>query len=306
MILCCGEAIIDMIPRAGAYVPRPGGAALNTAVALARLGEVAQLVAGLSSDAFGQQLEQVLRDNGAGCDLLIRSSRPTTLAFVHLSEHGDARYSFYDTGSAGRNIVTTDMPALPVHATAALFGGISLAAEPAGSSFESLSRIAGRDTLVMLDANIRPALIANATEYRARLLRMMGQADIIKLSDEDLDWLAPGSADAFLDQLRKAGATRTQQLLILTRGPNGAKAWLGGGNEIALPAATVEVADTVGAGDCFNAGLLTGLSDLGLLDKETFFKLSQAQLEQVLGFAIKVASISVTRSGADPPWRADL
>ena len=142
MILCCGEALIDMIPdQAGAggsaYRPHPGGAVFNTAIALGRLGAPVGLLSGVSTDPFGQQLHDSLARDGVSTELLIRSDRLTTLAMVHLID-GSATYSFYDENSAGRMISTADMPALPDQVSALFFGGISLAAEPGADTYAGL------------------------------------------------------------------------------------------------------------------------------------------------------------------------
>ena len=143
MILCAGEALIDMLPRQTAeaqpaFVPHVGGAVLNTARALSRLGTPTGFFSGLSTDLFGQQIVAAMESDGIDTTLSARSGRPTTLAFVTLSEEGHARYSFYDENTAGRMLSEADLP----HASdveACFFGGISLTVEPCGETYDALS-----------------------------------------------------------------------------------------------------------------------------------------------------------------------
>jgi fructokinase len=308
MILCCGEALIDMIPEptlhgAQGFVPHCGGAVMNTAVALGRLGAPTGLFTGLSDDMFGQQLTAHLRASHVDLSLAAVSSRPTTLAFVQLVD-GQASYSFLDENSAGRMLQLADLPKVPEHVTTLFFGGISLAVEPAAETYATLLAREKRDRVVMLDPNIREAFIADQERYRARLNRMLAQTDIIKVSDEDLDWLIPQN----IPPAEKAAMlmSRGPRLVVVTRGSAGVLAYLSNGTEVAVPAESVDIVDTVGAGDTFNAGFLCKLSELGELDVQTLPQLAPETLRSALGFASKAAGISVSRRGANPPWAREV
>lgn len=309
MILCCGEALIDMIPvrtakRLEAFAPLPGGAVFNTAVALGRLGAPTGFLCGISRDLFGKRLEAALAEAGVDTASSPRSDRPTTLAFVTLVD-GQARYVFYDENTAMRMVTAADMPALPDGVEAAFFGGISLAVEPCGSAYEALcARAAEAGRLTMIDPNIRPGFIADEAAYRARLNRMMGQADIVKLSDEDMGWLFPGIGEGeVVNRLMSAGET---SLLLVTRGAKGATCHARGGLRVDRPAPVIQVADTVGAGDTFNAGFLAGLSRAGALGRENLAALDSKGLEACLALAVTAAAVTASRQGADPPWAGDL
>lgn len=296
MILCCGEALIDMIPQAGGgLVLHPGGAALNTAIALGRLGADVGLFAGLSNDPMGQTLRTALVADGVDLSLAVCSDRPTTLAIVSLVA-GQPQYSFYDENSAGRMISPADIPAVPPQVSTLLFGGVSLCSPPAADSFVALAEWAA-DRVIMLDPNIRPALIGDEPAYRARLRRMLDLADIVKVSDEDLAWLYPDAPDigARLALL----ARHRPPLVLLTQGGGDVLA-IQGARQTRVPVAAVAVRDTVGAGDAFNAGFLAAL---GPCDKAAIAGLD---LTAALRFAVQVAAISVTRSGAKPPTRQEL
>lgn len=308
MILCCGEALIDMIPtrtRAGsdAFAPHTGGAVYNTAIALGRLGRPTGLFTGLSTDLFGRQLKNGLTASHVETGYLSESDRPSTLAFVQLVD-GHASYSFFDENSAGRMLNAQDIPAISDEVTALFLGGISLACEPCAETYAELLAQFGDSRAVMMDPNIRPGFIDDPDHYRARLQRMLRQCDILKLSDEDLEWLDPSmrSTDEKVAALFDHGLS----VFILTQGGDGATGYLSDGQKVTVPARRVEVVDTVGAGDTFNAGLLAWLSEQNLLQKPSLQQLSPEHLTRALEHGAKVAAITVSRSGANPPWQAEL
>lgn len=315
MILCCGEALIDMIPEQtilgpDGYVPRSGGAIFNTAIGLGRLGCQTGLLSGISTDMFGQQLMADLQDSNVDTRTVIRSDRPTTLAFVKLSD-GHASYSFFDENSAGRMIAPDDLPDDLLgdmgdmgEVSALYFGGISLACDPGAETYAQFAQAHAGNCAVMLDPNIRPSFITDEARFRDRIDRMIRLADIVKVSDEDLDWIipTPDALDAKVAQLQKLGPS----IVILTRGSSGAQAWLPDGKSLFVASQKVDVIDTVGAGDTFNAGVLAALSEAGLLTKSALPLVSESDIEKAVGFGAKVAAINVSRAGANPPWRSEL
>ncbi|MDB4187774.1 carbohydrate kinase [bacterium] len=308
MILCCGEALIDMIPTAtkqgpDGFVPHSGGAVFNTAIALGRLGAQTGMLSGISADMFGRQLIDGLEASHVDTSCVIPSDRPTTLAFVQLTD-GHATYDFYDENSAGRMLVPDDMPILTDEVSALFFGGISLACEPCADSYAALLLREADQRVIMMDPNIRPGFIKDIPRYRTRLTSMITKADIIKVSDEDLNWILPD----ITDQQAQIAAVLDNgpSLVVLTRGSKGATGFVANGTEVSVPAQKVVAVDTVGAGDTFNAGILAKLSQLGLLGKSEVKNLDATTLETVLQYGAKVASITVSRSGANPPWAKEL
>jgi fructokinase len=306
VILCAGEALIDMLPRQtesgeAAFAPHPGGAVFNTAIALGRLGAPAGFFSGLSTDLFGQMLDASLAASNVDAGLAVRSDRPTTLAFVTLTD-GQARYAFYDENTAGRMLGGADLPPLPDAVGAVFFGGISLMVEPCGSAYEALMlREAGR-RVTMIDPNIRPGFIADEAAYRARIGRMVAAADIIKISDEDLHWLeGPGD----VPELARGLLAKGPGLVLLTQGAEGARAF-GPAAEAHVAARRVAVIDTVGAGDTFNAGILAALDRACLLDKAALRRLSEDAMTDALSLAARAAAVTVSRAGANPPWAGEL
>jgi fructokinase len=308
MILCCGEALIDMIPtptNAGrdGFVPHAGGAVFNTAIGLGRLGARVGMLTGISTDMFGQQLGEALRASHVEVSHVTTSERPTTLAFVRLAD-GHATYSFYDENSAGRMLSPDDLPEIPGDISALFFGGISLAREPGATAYQALLDREGDTRAVMIDPNIRPGFIENETRYRARLEAMLRQSDIVKVSDEDLNWIEP--APLSLREKVEGLLEKGPALVIVTRGGDGAVGYLPDGAEVHVPVKRVQVVDTVGAGDTFNAGVLAKLSELGALRKLALRELTLDVVRQALTHGTQVAAVTVSRAGANPPWAEEF
>lgn len=306
MILCCGEALIDMLPRTStageaAFAPYAGGAVFNSAIALGRLGVPTEFFSGLSTDLFGDQIRRVLAESGVGTRHAALSPRPTTLAFVRLDD-GHATYTFYDESTAGRMLSENDLPALGDEIDAMLFGAISLIPEPCGSAYEALMRRERGRRVVMLDPNIRPGFIADRDAHLARMQRMIAMADIVKLSDDDLAWFGETG-----DVAEVAGRwlARGPQLVIVTGGSKGATAY-GRTGPVTVESVKVDVVDTVGAGDTFNAGVLASLHGQGLLTKPAVAALSEDAIRAAISLGARAAAITVSRAGANPPWREEL
>lgn len=298
MILCCGEALIDMLLRetaeGSAFLPVPGGAVFNTAISLGRLGARAGYLGGLSHDLFGAQLAEALEASQVDATLSPRSDLPTTLAFVTLVD-GHARYTFYDENTAGRSLSEAQLPSLPDDLQALFFGGISLVSEPAADTYATLCT-SDHGRFVMLDPNIRPTFITDEARYRARIGAMIARADVVKVSDEDLMWLTGG------EDARALMGEDGPAVVLVTRGADGATATLAE-TEISVAAPPTQVVDTVGAGDTFNAGFLAELQIRGALDRTA---LTKNTLTAALDLAVKTAAVTVSRAGANPPWRAEL
>jgi len=307
MILSCGEALIDMLPRQSttgepAFAPHAGGAVFNTAIALGRLGATSGFLSGISTDLFGEMLTAVLAGSKVDSSLCIRSARPTTLAFVRLVD-GQASYAFYDENTAGRMIRPDDLPALPDTVQALFFGGISLMVEPGGATYEALmTREARSARVLMIDPNIRPGFIADEVTYRARIARMIAMAQIVKLSDEDLAWLeGPGEIATLAEGLLARGP----KAVFITEGAKGAHGFTAGHSAF-QPAQKVTVADTVGAGDTFNAGVLAALDRAGVLGRDGLATLGKADLVAALDLGVRAAAVTVSRAGANPPWAHEI
>lgn len=306
MILCCGEALIDFLPREGkdgaaVYQPVNGGSVYNTAIALGRLDVPVCLFAGISTDFFGDSLRQGLAQSNVSLKFLRVKPQHTTLAFVKL-ENGHARYFFVDDTSAGRNLSKADLPKLPKSVAALHFGSISLIPEPCGGTYEALLKREAKSRVISIDPNIRASLVKDRKKHLARLLRLMALADIVKISDEDVKWMTGKSnLAAAAKTWLKAGA----KLVAITRGGEGTDVF-SKGRHVSLKAPKVTVADTVGAGDTFTAGFLTQLHRSGLLTKKAIATLDEAQMKAAAEFAMRAAAVTVARPGADPPWSKEM
>lgn len=301
MILCSGESLIDMVPEDGAFRPLAGGAVYNTTVALGRLGEPTAYLWPISRDVFGEVLLRPLAEAGVNLDLCPRSDRLTTLALVTLTG-GEARYSFYDEGSAGRMLQPTDIPALPARIEAIFAGGISLVPDPCGAAVETLIADNHARLPVMLDPNIRPFFIQDAAAYRDRLNRLLPQADIVKLSADDFEWLFP---DLDLAQASRKVLEMGAKLVLQTGGATGARAYWAG-ETVSAPAVRTKVADTIGAGDTFNAGVLASLRRQGVLSKDGLASITPDQIRAALTLGAQAAAVTVSRPGANPPWAHEM
>jgi len=306
MILCCGEALIDMLPRTttegeAAFAPYVGGAVFNSAIALGRLGAPAGFFSGLSSDLFGGQFREALGASKVSSTYAHTSPRPTTLAFVRLT-NGQATYTFYDENTAGRMLTIEDLPKLGAEIEAMLFGAISLISEPAGSAYEEFMRREHRSRVMMLDPNIRPNFIPDKAKHLRRIREMMAMADIVKLSDEDLKWFDEAGSH---EEVVRNWLDRGPKLIVVTHGSEGAVGYSKAHKVTVMPQ-KVKVVDTVGAGDTFNAGILASLHEQGLLTKAAIGDLPEEAIRKALELGAKAAAVTVSRAGANPPWRHEI
>ncbi|HEY3195941.1 MAG TPA: carbohydrate kinase [Candidatus Dormibacteraeota bacterium] len=302
MILVCGEALIDAIDDTdGKQRLMPGGGPFNTARALARLGVPTVFMGRLSNDAFGRRLAAELMADGASLALVSYGPEPTTLAVAELDGAGLAEYEFFTDGTSAPNLTPDMIPErLSPDITALHLGTLGLVLEPMASTLTELVGRDGADRLIMLDPNIRPALLSDVGGYRARLDGLMARSTIVKTSEDDLSWLYPRLGyQAAADRIRDSGAG----LVIVTLGPQGAYA-TGPNLRLSVEAPETEVVDTIGAGDAFSAGLLAWLYEKGRIGPN--LSLDADELRAALEFACLAASLTCARAGAEPPTRAEM
>lgn len=305
MYVICGEALYDVYtrPAEGDALPllaRPGGSPFNVAIGLARLGTRAGLLAGLSRDPMGEHLRAILQREGVAPDYLVARDERTTLALVALDPEGVARYAFYGDGCADRSLVEADLPPLQPWVTGLHFGSYTLVAEPTASTLLALARRERGARLISLDPNVRPTVEPDMDRWRERVDAMAGLADVIKVSDEDLSLLHP---DRTHEAIAAHWLAQGAGLVVVTLGSEGAVGFGPGGVSAQVPARLVRNADTVGAGDSFQAALLNRLPDRDTLRT---IAASAAEIEALLRYAGTAAAITCSRPGADPPTRAEL
>lgn len=302
-IAIAGEALIDFAATGGlAFQGHEGGAPANAAVAASRLGQATGLVSQLSRDLFGERLFAHLQGNGVDMRFVQRSDAPSTLAFVERAA-GTNRYAFYMQATADTLWAPAELPALPPECRFLQFGSIALLHQPAGSRILDLVAAERGRRVIAFDPNVRPTLIADAQAFRRDCLQWMALADLVKLSDEDAAFIAPGqsavqAASAWLDSGPRA--------VVLTRGAAGATLLRKGHAPLSVRPPAVPLVDSIGAGDSFGAALLVALLEWGVEQAGQLQSLPDAAWQEILRFAATAAALNCKRAGAQPPWRAEL
>ena len=308
MFLICGEALYDLFveeetPGGLRIDARIGGSPFNVAVGLARLGRPAALLTGVSTDALGDRLAAALEAEGVETRFLARMANPTTLAVVALGPAGEPRFTFYGDGAADRSLSREDVPPLPQSVSCLHFGSFSLVVDPTASTLAELAERETARRFISLDLNVRTNVEPDIGRWNEAIARFARTADLVKLSEEDLGHLDP-AADP--DRLAQSWLDAGARFVVLTRGAKGAVLWTRNGRTEHSGFA-VEVADTVGAGDAFQAALLCTLDESGhLRPRAEASPPGDGDAARFLAFACDAAARSCTRRGADFPRRAEL
>ncbi|MCL2243968.1 MAG: carbohydrate kinase [Treponema sp.] len=314
MILCCGEAVIDMVQTnvsglGDVFFPIPGGCSYNTSIAIGRLGVPVAFLGRLSTGFFGEIQLRRLRENNVKDNLLIRCDQNPVLAFIKTEEGKDPQYAFYDEGTADRMFTAEELPPVPAETTCIVFGSISMNMEPVATTVETLiMREAGRNTVIAFDPNIRPFMIDDRDAYLKRFEKWAAVCTIAKISGEDFEFIFPGAEPE--DALQKV-IDFGVRLAIVTLGASGAAAMLrrddGSITSVSVPGVHIPViADTVGAGDTFHGAFLAWLESRNKMSHNAIINLNDADLRAALIFANKAASIVCTRRGAEPPVLGEI
>jgi fructokinase len=313
MILCCGEALIDMVPvkvtgKGECFFPCPGGSPYNTAITIGRLGVSVQFLAKLSTDFFGNILINRLVQNHVGIDFITRSDHPSTLAFIKLSEGQEPQYAFYTQGTADRSFSDRDIPPqFPPENKCILFGSIAMTMEPIASTVETLifrEKDRGESSpVISFDPNIRPFMIQNKDVYIRRMERWMAASTIVKISVADLHFIYP---DFELGKSLQNILSLGPRLVIATLGKEGALALLHKDNGSVIraqaPVVDMPVIDTIGAGDTFHGAFLSWLERYEKMSRPALSALSEHELYEALYFANKATSLVCSKQGAEPPF----
>lgn len=307
MIVVCGEALMDVFAAGEtstgvALDARIGGSPLNVAIGLARMAQPVAFLGGLSSGFLGDRLLTALRTEGVATDCIARIDAPTTLGLIGVDAQGVASYAFYGQGCADRLLPLSVLDHVPSNAQALQLGSYAMVVEPVAATQRALVERAQGRLFVAYDPNVRLNVEPDVQRWRDTLAWMLPRSQLLKISDEDLGLLFPGcTAEVLAAECLAAGVS----LVVLTRGGQGASAWHRGG-QVSVPGRRVDVVDTVGAGDTFQAALLTWLSERGLLTLGALDALAVDALRDALDFAADAAAITCTRRGADLPRRSEL
>ncbi|MFF7530335.1 carbohydrate kinase [Streptomyces bobili] len=279
----------------------PGGGPANTAVALARLGTRARFLARLSGDVFGRLFRAHLEASGVDLADAVPAAEPSTLAVAELDAAGQAAFSFHAQNTADWQWTSGELARADLSETVCVHtGSLALVREPGGVVLEEFLATAAPRATISIDPNVRPLLV-RPDAYRARLARWCALADILRLSEDDLALLLPGTPPEQACDLWHAAGVR---LVVITLGAGGALASLDG-ERLLVPAVATRVVDTVGAGDSFTAGLLHHLGARGLLGGR-LTDLGLDEVAQACRFATRVAALTCSVAGPNPPWRDQL
>lgn len=303
--LVIGEALVDAVTRVGVEdddtVEHVGGSPANVALGLAALGHAVDLATWIATDERGNRIADHCRERGVALTPGSQGAAFTSVAHATLDATGAATYRFE---------LEWQLAAVPgltsydhVHT-----GSIAAVLEPGGEAVRSTLRSARPHATISYDPNARPTLMGDPHHARRLIEECIALADVVKVSDEDVAWLRPGEP---LEDVVADWATLGPALLVVTRGGDGATTRLARTGETHhSPAPAVTVVDTVGAGDSFMAGLLSGLLDTGLVGGRTARdRLRRANLSDVVPTverALATAALTVTRAGAYAPSRSDL
>ena len=297
-MLVVGEAVVDIVRAGdGSTGEHPGGSAVNVAVALARLGREVALATSFADDAHGRLLAAHLGTAGVELANDPHSVARTSTAAASLAEDGSARYEFDLEWRLSP--VTGPAPVAMVHVCS--LGAVL--APGAAATRELVSRLRA-ESLVSYDLNARPEATGAGPDVVTAVERMVAVSDLVKASDEDLGALYP---ELDLDAAARWLLSLGPAAVAVTRGDQGAS-WFGSGSRIDVPADPVGVVDTIGAGDTFAAALLDGLLERGVSvgDRGTLGELGEAVVAELLGHAVRAAAVTVSRAGANPPYRSEL
>ncbi|CAI9004692.1 carbohydrate kinase family protein [Pseudomonas marginalis] len=311
MYLVCGEALFDFFSEEDAsgqaskvtYKAIAGGSPFNVAVGLRRLGIEAGLFGGLSNDFLGRRLLHVLRDEGVSEQFLVEFAAPTTLSMVAVGADGSPQYNFRGEGCADRLLEVAHLPVLGDEVRGLHVGSFSLVVQPIGDTLLNLVKRESGKRLISLDPNVRLNPQPDIQLWRDRVAELAKHADLIKVSDEDLHLLYPGQSP---ESVLQGWLQHRCQLVFLTRGGDGASVFSRQHGTWSQPAQRVVMADTVGAGDTFQAALIAWLTEHQLDSVQGLQQLTRAQIDAMLGFAIRAAALTCGKTGPDLPYRPQL
>ena len=293
----CGEVLIDLIPDGVERKAVVGGGPANTAKALAKLGIETQFIDGISTDMYGQMALKQLHQDGVLLDYVKFSDKPTCLAIVSLNNAGGATYEFLIDGTATFDFTPEWLPnLLEVKPSLLHTGTLVTAIEPAASVLHAWASVVKNIAPIVFDPNIRPAVMADREEYVRQVERWIAISSAVKVSDDDIYWLYPG---VDLDQVANKWLSMGPELIVVTFGDKGLTGYRKS-EKVAVDAKKVVVADTVGAGDTVGAILVEAIIEDGL------DKLTEKRLSVMLDRAAKAAAITVSRTGALPPSKAEI
>lgn len=307
MFVVCGEALFDVFaagdtPTGMTLDARVGGSPFNVAVGLARLAQPVCFLSQVGTGFLGERLMRTLREEGVNTSTVQRSEAPTTLSLIGLDARGVPSYSFYGEGCADRRLTPDALATLPDGVKAINFGSYATVVGPTAVTQRMLVEREYRRTLIAYDPNIRLNVEPDLEVWREQIDWMLPHTQLLKVSEEDLQLVVPGTAPK---EFAATALAQGVKLVVVTRGGEGALGWTAQ-HEVTVPPIPVKVIDTVGAGDTFQCALLTWLAEHDRLSGAALAALSADDLRDALGFAARAAAITCSRRGADMPRRSEL
>ena len=301
MITVMGENLIDIIVSpTGEVTSVVGGAPLNTARTLARLGHQATFLGGVSHDAFGNRIKRQLDADGVGYALGELTAQSTTLAIAELDDDGAATYRFMFEGTAAASLTPqTAVAALNPQTSVLHVGTLALVFDPLAHATQAVVQAVSASCVVMVDPNCRPSVMTDSTLFNETLRVVLDRADLVKVSGDDLEFLWPGipAIDAAKKLQQESGA-----VVLFTDGAKAVRV-ITSDSEVVLEVPRVNVVDTVGAGDSFSGGFLACWLDAGRTRADLH---NIDAIVEAAKFGIRVAGLTCQRAGAEPPFTADL
>ncbi len=307
MFMVCGESLMDVFvmadtPTGAMLDARVGGSPLNVAIGLARLGQPVAFLGALSTDQLGQRLRRALQQEGVGLTHVQTVDAPTTLGLVGLDVQGAAAYTFYGHGGAERRLSVEGLARFEAAVSALHVGSYAMVVEPIASTLRGLVERERHRCVVAYDPNLRLSIEPDLEVWRKAVSRAVARSHLVKASAEDLELLYPGVP---IEVLAAEWLQRGPSVVVVSCGGRGAQGFTAR-SRVQVGAATVEVVDTVGAGDAFQAALLTWLAEHGQLSIAALTGIAEASLRAALSFAASAAAVTCGRRGADPPRRSEL
>ncbi|HET9645046.1 MAG TPA: carbohydrate kinase [Burkholderiaceae bacterium] len=310
MFVVCGEALMDVFAQGDTKEgmtldARVGGSPFNVAVGLARMAQPVTFLGGISTGFLGDRLMRALRQEGVDTRCVQRIDAPTTLGLVGLDAHGVPSYAFYGEGAADRLLTVNVLNDVPEQTRLLQFGSYAMVVEPTALTLRALIERTHerRAQLIAYDPNVRLNVEPSLDRWRETLAWMLPRTQLLKVSEEDLGLLRPGSDP---ESLAREALSKGVSMVVVTRGGLGALAWTADGARAEVGATPVRLVDTVGAGDTFQAALLTWLAEHDALSDMRLRALHAEALHDALAFASKAAALTCSRRGADLPRRAEL
>ena len=303
--LVCGEALVDLFYGPGQSGPSlkrsvVGGAPLNLAVGLARLGNSVSLFAGVSTDKLGSEILALLKSEGVNTDLVEFSDSPSMVARVEIDERGHPAYSFPVTNGADRCLRGDKV--FMHDASVVVLGSYIAVCHETKETIHRIAEAKREQSVICYDCNVRLSIVPERALWRHALEQLLPLTDVLKVSDEDLEGLfgPKGDYEELAGQFLSAGPS----LVLLTRGASGASAYFAQGT-VHVPARKVRVVDTVGAGDSFFAAVLAQLADQRLLSRSRLTRLSVAEASDALQHGVAAAALTCSREGARLPTKSE-